>query len=118
MALFHCDEKFTHGHKQKNIFNIEGNEESLEEDKSEESSQEKEEEEEKAQISFNALTDQTTPETIKVMGKVINNPITILLDISSTHSLLDAQTAKTLGYECWNTPGTRETQRNINFFFF
>lgn len=105
MALFHCDEKFTHGHKYINIFNIEGNEESLEEDKSEESSQEKEEEEEKAQISFNALTDQTTPETIKAMGKVINNPITILLDISSTHSLLDAQTAKPQVMNVGTLPG-------------
>lgn len=109
---FHCYEKFTYGHRCKKLFNIEGGEESSIEDKPEEQSPEEEEDEEEAQLSLNALTGQTTPETIKVLGKVKNNQLSILVDTGSTHTFLDTQTAKTLGCEVVYTNNLMVTVAN------
>lgn len=88
---FHCDERDTFGHKCKKIFNIEGFEEGFP-DADQPPGQE--DLEHQPQVSLNALDSRITPETIKVMGKVRNNTISILVDTGSTHSFLDPHSVR------------------------
>lgn len=89
-----CDEKYVYGHKCKKVFCIEGVENPYPKITEVEN-----EEEEEVQVSLHAMVGQITPETIKVIGRVKNNPLSILIDTGSTHSFLDPHTTKRLGCE-------------------
>lgn len=54
-------------------------------------------------MSLNALDGRFTPETIKVLGKVRKNTISILVHTGSTHSFLDPYSARKLGCELVHT---------------
>lgn len=97
---FHCDEKYSFGHKCKKIFNIEGFEEAVNE---EEGLMGPELLENIPQVSLNALHGRLNPETIKVLGRVKNNTLAILVDTGSTHIFLDPHTARRLGCEIVST---------------
>ncbi|CAH9132841.1 unnamed protein product [Cuscuta epithymum] len=90
---FNCDEVYTVGHKCKKIFVILMTEEEqqLPEPLLQEDS---EEEEVNFGVSLHALRGQVPTDTIKLMGKVKNNNLTILVDSGSTHSFIDPGAAK------------------------
>ncbi|KAJ0088335.1 hypothetical protein Patl1_32527 [Pistacia atlantica] len=54
-----------------------------------EGTEEIEEDHEVAQISLNAITSTTTPQTIRVPGKIYGRPLMVLLNIGSTHNFLN-----------------------------
>lgn len=55
------------------------------------------------QVTLNALDGRLNPETIKVLGKVKNNTLAILVDTGSTHSFLDPHSTRILGCEIVST---------------
>lgn len=93
---FHCDEKYTYGHKWKRLFNIEGEETDEETEENEAEPDQTEPQDENVQVSLHALTGLLAPETIKIKGRVKKNEITILIDTGSTHTFLDTITARNL----------------------
>lgn len=90
---FNCDEKYTYGHNCKKVFQIEGFEDGALAELTDESNADTEE---APHISLTAIGGQLNPEAIKILGKVKNNTISILVDTGSTHSFLDPHTAKRL----------------------
>ncbi|XP_012844847.1 PREDICTED: uncharacterized protein LOC105964883, partial [Erythranthe guttata] len=93
---FNCDEKFTYGHKCKKLFMFLGEELQEESSGSETMREDREEELELYKISVYALAGQVSPTTIKLVGMVNRQPISILVDTGSTHTFLDPNTAKRL----------------------
>ncbi|KAL8551445.1 hypothetical protein ACS0TY_000515 [Phlomoides rotata] len=92
---FNCDETFFPGHKCKKLFVI-----MMDDEREEEEEMVLEEVEDEVQshvISFNAMAGHSTPDTIKITGKVGPQTLTILLDTGSTHSFIDPYTAGRLG---------------------
>lgn len=55
------------------------------------------------QVTRNALDGRLNPETIKVLGKVKNNTLAILVDTGSTRSFLDPHSTRILGCEIVST---------------
>ena len=95
---FNCDEKFTPGHKCKlqQAFLIEVVEES--EDGCELISDDKEEEcEAIPEISLHALSDISTPQTMRVVGTVHGRRLHVLIDSGSTHHFVNVKFAKKMG---------------------
>lgn len=43
------------------------------------------------EISFHAMAGTNHPQTIRLLGKIRNNPITVLIDGGSTHNFIDQQ---------------------------
>ncbi|KAG8380737.1 hypothetical protein BUALT_Bualt06G0047200 [Buddleja alternifolia] len=95
---FHCVEPYTFGHKCRKLFTIVATELSEEESIDEEGDKVDEEEEDLA-ISVHALGGKVVQDTIKLLGNVKNNTISVLVDIGSSHSFLDPYVAKKTGYE-------------------
>lgn len=55
------------------------------------------EQEEEMQISVHALAGHTSHQTIKIIGKVKNRLLTILIDTGSTHCFIDSESAALSG---------------------
>jgi len=59
--------------------------------------------EEVPQISMHALASISTYQTMRITGKVKNNPLHILIDSGSTHNFLDIAIARKLSCDVRNT---------------
>eukprot|EP00253_Pinus_taeda_P010303 PITA_10303 len=108
---YSCDSKYTKGHKcaEKKLFYIDCEEEeekeqerSKEEDILQEQSLDKEEM--NPTISCNALAGITTPQTIKIEGKIKKKKVIVLIDSGSTHNFIHCKVAKELNCFLYPTP--------------
>lgn len=92
---YNCNEKFSLGHRCKQLFVIEGiwpeEEESLENGVGEETV------EEVPEISIHAISDTHAPQTMRILGKIGKQPLQVLVDSGSTHNFLNLQVAKRAG---------------------
>eukprot|EP00253_Pinus_taeda_P035556 PITA_35556 len=108
---YSCDSKYTKGHKcaQKKLFYIDCEEE---EEKEQERSKEEDilqeqslyEEKMNPTISCNALAGITTPQTIKIEGKIKKKKVTVLIDLGSTHNFIHCKVAKELNCFLYPAP--------------
>lgn len=98
---FNCNERYTYGHKCKQLFFIEANEIEQDEEDTEELTEEVIEgnEEQDLGISVHALAGRVIYKTLKIFGKVKNNSISILIDTGSTHSFIDPQATQLFNSE-------------------
>jgi hypothetical protein len=105
---YNCKEKFVKGHRCKRLFHLLVINPALEADSSLQSLEHEDlldpltEEtqdpaSDPAQISFHALMGHTIPQTLRVMGKIKQSPISVLIDSGSTHNFLQDRIAKQLG---------------------
>lgn len=98
---YSCDSKHTKGHKcdENKLFYIDCEEE---EEKEQERSKEEDilqeqsldEEQMNLTISSNALVGITTPQTIKIEGKIKKKRVIVLIDSGSTHNFIHCKVAK------------------------
>ncbi|CAI9771332.1 unnamed protein product [Fraxinus pennsylvanica] len=95
------DDKFSRGHRCKRLFFIEGifpsYDEQLEDEIVKEEEEEEEEEEEVPEISFHAISGNSGLETMRVIGKLRELVVSILLDTCSTHNFLNSKLPAQLG---------------------
>ena len=99
---FYCDEKYSPGHKcAAQVYGLEviGEDSPQEDEELDDWSKVVEEEvmrvqEEPLQLSLSALSEANSYFTMRVIGRVKNNPLHILLDSDSTHNFLDISTIK------------------------
>ena len=69
-------------------------------------------------ISCNALVGITTPQTIKIEGKIKKKKVIVLIDSGSTHNFIHCKVAKELNYFLYPTPECQVMVANggtINF---
>ncbi|KAK0608629.1 hypothetical protein LWI29_033588 [Acer saccharum] len=95
---FYCDERFTPGHRCQHpqLFMIEDLS-PTDEPNSSESTTEPTEEEFIPEISFHAIAGTTHPQTLRVVGKLRNREVTVLIDGGSTHNFIDQSVVTKLG---------------------
>ena len=96
---YHCDEKWSVGHKCKTmkLYIMEGIEEDDKvEDFVEEEIELVEMEEEPAEITLCALLSSTSPSTMRVVACVNGHKEIVLIDTNSTHNFLDSKLANSL----------------------
>ena len=67
-----------------------------------------------AQISLHALSGHTTPETLRMTGRISHQPVVILIDSGSTHNFVQARLVKSLGLNPQPTPTLRVLVGNGN----
>ena len=98
---YNCDSKYTKGHKcaEKKLFYIDYEEEQEKEQersKEEDILQEQSLDEEQINptITFNALVGITTPQTIKIKGKIKKKKVIVLIDLGSTHNFIHCRVEK------------------------
>ena len=87
---YYCDDKFVPGHRceRPQLFMIaDSSHTSLEEDKDD--SREIPSPEDIPEISFHAIASAEHPQTLRVMGKLRNKSVTVLIDGGSTHNFID-----------------------------
>ncbi|KAL5777367.1 hypothetical protein ACOSP7_010293 [Xanthoceras sorbifolium] len=95
---FYCDEKFSPGHRcqRPQLFMIEDHQPTQEDD-SNEDQREFNLDEQIPKISFHAIAGTNHPQTMRVIGKLGNKDITILIDGGSTHNFLDQSVVTRFG---------------------
>eukprot|EP00253_Pinus_taeda_P002660 PITA_02660 len=108
---YSCDRKYTKGHKcaEKKLFYIDCE---VEEEKDQERSKEDDilqeksldEEQMNPNISCNALTGITTPQTIKIEGQIKKKKVIVLIDSGSTHNFIHCKVAKELNCFLYPAP--------------
>lgn len=91
---FNCDEPYTYGHQCKKLFVI-----ILEEERNTERMEFNEDIDTDCVVSLHAFKGQPPAETIKLVGKVKNNEVVILVDPGSTHSFLDPSAVRRVNCE-------------------
>ncbi|XP_020587083.1 uncharacterized protein LOC110029232 [Phalaenopsis equestris] len=89
---FNCDEKFSPSHRCKKLFLIEGIFPSIDEPL-EETTKEEEAEEKILEISFHAISGNTTHQTMRFFGKIGDFGVTILVDSGSTYNFMNSKLA-------------------------
>ncbi|KAJ0111224.1 hypothetical protein Patl1_00946 [Pistacia atlantica] len=89
---YNCEETYTPGHHCKRLFLIDCAHDDVAEEM-----EEIEEDHEVAEISLNAITGTTTPQTMRVSGKIYGHPLMVLLDTGSTHNFLNHAWASRFG---------------------
>lgn len=102
---YNCDERFQPGHHYRRQFHLlivepETNEEPSHTVQWQDSSTNWDppsSDPDPAQISLRALIGHSIPQTLRVMGHIRSNPISILIDSGSTHNFLQDRVAKQLG---------------------
>ncbi|KAJ1375604.1 Aspartic peptidase domain superfamily [Sesbania bispinosa] len=104
---FNCDERFRPGHKCRSKFLLMiADDEDLLEMKEEEITEEKEPGTQakellslatQAQISFHALSGCQAPETLRMVGRISNHQVIVLVDGGSTHNFVQERMAKFSG---------------------
>lgn len=84
---FYCDEKFSPGHRcqRAQLYMIED----VPVEESELQQFPNPQNDPLPEISFHAMAGTNHPQTIRVLGKIRNNPITVLIDGGSTHNFID-----------------------------
>ena len=68
----------------------------------------------KAQISFYALSGQSAPKTLRLLGRIANQPVVILVDGDSTHNFIQACLVRHLDLAAQPTPPLRVLAGNGN----
>lgn len=97
---FNCDEPYKYGHQCKKLFVIILEEEEEEEEgRNTERMEFSEDIDTDCVVSLHALKGQPPTETIKLVGKVKNNEVVILVDSGSTHSFLDPSVVRRVNCE-------------------
>ncbi|XP_057481136.1 uncharacterized protein LOC130768158 [Actinidia eriantha] len=98
---YYCDEKYSLGHRceRPQLFMIEDapHIEEEEEENGEEPSQEAKTWELLPEISFHAIAGAEHPQTLRVLGKLKNKSLMVLIDGGSTHNFIDQHTASRFG---------------------
>ena len=128
---FHCDEKFTRGHRCPSRFlllladedppdnpNIDNPDPLMDPNRPEtpiiNPMTQDPTEPTQAQISLHALSGYGTPETLRVTGRINLHHVTILVDGGSTHNFVQERLVKTLGLNPQPTPTLRVLVGNGN----
>jgi len=95
---FYCDEKFIPGHRcqRPQVFMIEDNS-TVEELQVDDTIEELPDTKPISKNSFHAISGTNHPQTIRVIGKLKNQDITVLIDGGSTHNFLDQSVVSRLG---------------------
>lgn len=90
---YYCDEKYSLGHRCEcpQLFMIEDRPQ-MEEEKNEEPTQEAETQELLPEISFPAIAGTELPQTLRVLGRLKNKSLVVLIDGGSTHNFIDQHT--------------------------
>ena len=99
---FNCDRKYSQGHKcsENKLFYIEGPSEEEKDESISKDDRESSEESHDSQpiISCHAFSSFTTPQTLKVVGFLKKQKVTVLIDSGSTHNFINKKLAIHLNF--------------------
>lgn len=98
---FKCNEKFSPSHRCKRLFLIQASFEDSDEDVEMEIEGDEavEQTETTPKISFHAMVGTQTPETMRVMGRLVQKVVTVLIDSGSTHNFVWQEPAEKVGLQ-------------------
>lgn len=94
---YNCNDKFSPGHRCKRLFVIEGVWPNGEDEPEEPQDHQDVQDEEIPEISLHAIAGTQAPQTMRVHGWIVRQPIQILVDSGSTHNFLNSQVARKAG---------------------
>ena len=98
---FNCNEKFSPSHGCKRLFLIQANFDDSDKDIEMEIEGDEvvEQTETTPEISFHAMVGTQTPETMRVMGRLVPKVVTVLIESGSTHNFVWQELAEKVGLQ-------------------